>query len=157
MLHDVGKVGISDVILKKPGKLDEDEFQTMRWHTVFGARLFLQNTSSLDEMSYDIALNHHEKWNGTGYPGHIPDIGTDGFPMSTPKKGEEISIYARITALADVFDALSSRRSYKEPWTDEKILEIIQQDSGTHFDPSVVETFFQIFDVIKAIREKYRD
>ncbi len=157
MLHDVGKVGISDVILKKPGKLDETEFQTMRWHTVFGARLFLQNTSSLDEMSYDIALNHHEKWDGTGYPGHISDIGAEGIPMSAPKKGEEISIYARITALADVFDALSSRRSYKEPWTDEKILEIIEQDVGTHFDPSVVETFFQIFDVIKAIREKYRD
>lgn len=157
MLHDVGKVGISDMILKKPGKLDKEEFQTMQWHTIYGARLFTQKTSILDEMSYEIALNHHEKWNGKGYPGHIPDIRDDGVAMSFPKKGDEIPIAARITALADVFDALSSRRSYKEPWTDDKILAVIEQDSGTHFDPSVVEVFFQILDVIKAIRDKYKE
>lgn len=155
MLHDVGKVGISDFILKKPGKLTEEEYNVMKWHTVYGARLFVNHTSDLDRMSREIALNHHEKWAGGGYPGKIGHIFQEAVVLGTPKQGEEISIEARITALADVFDALSSRRSYKEPWPDEKILSIIEQDSGTHFDPEVGEIFFEIWPVMKAIREKY--
>lgn len=157
MLHDVGKVGISDTILKKPAKLTDEEYGIMKWHTVYGARLFTNNTSSLDEMSYDIALNHHEKWSGGGYPGRIPDVDHPDPAMGRPKTGEEIPLAARIAAIADVFDALSSRRSYKEPWTDDKICDVIEEESGRHFDPEIVTIFFEIFDVIKAIREKYRE
>ncbi len=157
MLHDVGKVGVSDFILKKPGKLTDDEFDVIKWHTVFGARLFIHNTSELDKMSSEIALNHHEKWDGGGYPGKIDNILGDLKSFGAPKKHHEIPLAARITSLADVFDALSSRRSYKDPWPDEKVLSIIESDSGTHFDPELVEAFFQIYDVIKAIREKFKD
>lgn len=157
MLHDVGKVGISDTILKKPAKLTDEEFKTMQWHTVFGARLFLNNTSELDKMSYEIALGHHEKFAGGGYPGQLADIMSDQQQSPSLKKGKEIPLVARITALADVFDALSSRRSYKEPFPDEKIVQIIENDTGSHFDPEIVESFFKIFDVIKAIRTKFKD
>ncbi|MCP4348098.1 MAG: HD domain-containing protein [Desulfobacterales bacterium] len=156
MLHDVGKVGISDSILKKPAKLTEKEFDTMKWHTVLGARLFVHTTSNLDKMSCEIALNHHEKWRGGGYPGKIPDIFSEEIAMGTPKKGEEIPLAARITTLADVFDALASKRSYKEPMSDDEIFKIIEKDSGTHFDPEIVQVFFDIFGVIKAIREKFK-
>ncbi|MDM8518003.1 HD domain-containing protein [Desulfobacterales bacterium HSG16] len=156
MLHDVGKVGISDTILKKPSRLTEQEFDIMKWHTVFGARLFSNNTSDLDQMSLDIALNHHEKWGGAGYPGHVSHITGENLDICvTPKKKEEIPITARITALADVFDALASKRSYKDPWPEERILSVIDEESGRHFDPEVVEAFFQIFDIIKAIQDKY--
>lgn len=156
MLHDVGKVGISDFILKKPAKLDDQEFATMQWHTVFGARLFVNTTSELDRMSADIALMHHEKWDGTGYPGSVKDIFSETVHMGAPKKGTEIPLAARITGLADVFDALSSRRSYKPPWTDEKILSTIEEGAGTHFDPEVYTAFTEIFDVIKAIQGKFQ-
>jgi HD-GYP domain-containing protein (c-di-GMP phosphodiesterase class II) len=156
MLHDVGKVGISDFILKKPGQLTEEERDTMKWHTVFGARLFSNTISDLDKMSAEIALNHHEKWEGGGYPGIVSNIMSDKAEMGIHKKGEEIPLTARITSLADVFDALSSRRSYKEPWTDEQILSEIEKDSGKHFDPEVVEAFFDNFEVIKAIRNKFK-
>jgi len=157
MLHDVGKVGITDFILKKPGKLTNEEFDVMKWHTVYGARLFVNITSPLDQMSKDIALNHHEKWAGGGYPGKLDDLFTSKVKMGKTKKGEEIPLAARITALADVYDALSSKRSYKDPWPEEKIIKTIEKDSGVHFDPEVVTAFFEIFDVIKAIRDKFSD
>lgn len=157
MLHDVGKVGISDTILKKPARLTEEEFKTMQWHTVFGARLFVKNTSELDKISFEIALRHHEKFAGGGYPGHLTDVMSDEQQHPSLKKGEEIPLVARIASLADVFDALSSRRSYKEPFPDDKIVQIIEKDTGTHFDPEIVASFFQIFDVIKAIRSKFKD
>ncbi len=157
MLHDVGKVGIPDTILKKPGKLTDEEFAVIKWHTVYGARLFLNETSSLDAMSKDIALNHHEKWNGLGYPGKIADIHSHSIKLGKPKKADEIPLFARIVALADVYDALCSRRSYKEEWPDERVLEIIQSESGKHFDPELVEIFFEIYPVIQAIRNKYQD
>jgi HD-GYP domain-containing protein (c-di-GMP phosphodiesterase class II) len=157
MLHDVGKVGITDLILKKPGKLTDDEYSVMKWHTVFGAQLFIHTTSSLDKMACDIALNHHERWGGGGYPGKIDNYNSKTIKMGVSKKGKEIPLEARITALADVYDALSSKRSYKEPWPENKILNIIEKDTGTHFDPEVSEAFFQIHDVILAIREKYKD
>jgi len=157
MLHDVGKVGITDLILKKPGKLTDEEYNIMKWHTVHGAQLFLNPTSNLDRMARDIALNHHERWDGKGYPGKITDLKAQKIEMGKPKRGKEIPLEARITALADVYDALTSKRSYKEPWPEEKVLSIIEKDTGTHFDPEVAEAFFQIHDVIVAIREKYKD
>lgn len=157
MLHDVGKVGITDLILKKPGKLTDKEYDTMKWHTVFGARLFVNNTSKLDQMSCEIALNHHEKWGGGGYPGKVSNVQSEKIRMGKPKKGEEIPFAARITTLADVYDALSSKRSYKEPWPDDKIFDAIEKDTGTHFDPSVVEAFFQIYKVVTAIRDKFSE
>jgi len=157
MLHDVGKVGITDLILKKPGTLTDEEYSVMKWHTVYGAQLFVNTTSSLDRMARDIALNHHEKWAGGGYPGKISEDSGKDFQMGEPKQGKEIPLEARITALADVYDALSSKRSYKDPWPEEKILNIIEKDTGSHFDPEVSKAFFQIHDVILAIREKYKD
>ncbi len=155
MLHDVGKVGVPDAILKKPGKLTNEEYDQMKWHTVNGARLFIHTDSELDRVSKEIALNHHEKWDGSGYPGEIENVEQEDVKFGERKKGEEIPIAARITSLADVFDALSSIRSYKEAWTDERILETLKKDSGTHFDPELIEIFFEIFPVIKAIRAKY--
>jgi HD-GYP domain-containing protein (c-di-GMP phosphodiesterase class II) len=156
MLHDVGKVGISDKILKKPARLDPEEFAVMRMHTVYGARLFQNSTSELDAMSGSIALNHHEKWNGTGYPGRLDGLAPAQAP-GPPKAGTEIPLEARIVALADVFDALGSRRSYKPPWPDEKILALLREERGAHFDPDVVDAFLDIFEVIAAIRDKYTE
>lgn len=158
MLHDVGKVAISDLILKKPAKLSDEEFATMRWHTVYGAALFANSTSDLDDLCADIALGHHERWDGTGYPGHLEeDLSKVTGLCVRPMKGEEIPLPARITALADVFDALCSRRSYKEPWTEEQVLDVVRKERGKHFDPTVVDAFFSIIDVIRAIQAKYRD
>jgi HD-GYP domain-containing protein (c-di-GMP phosphodiesterase class II) len=164
MLHDVGKIATSDMILKKPGPLDDDEFETMKLHTVHGARLFLDKQSEFDEASGIVALNHHERWDGSsrGYPGYI-DV-ESGEPLegkaldngeALPKKGEEIHLFGRIVALADVYDALASVRSYKEAWDEEKIISILKEESGTHFDPELVEIFLEIFDTIKSIGERY--
>ncbi len=157
MLHDVGKVGIPDKILKKRDKLTEPEFDTMKWHTVYGGRLFMNQTSNLDKMSMQIALNHHEKWNGKGYPGKIDNIMTAATRLGPPKQKNEIPLPARIVALADVFDALISSRSYKEPWNEKKVFEVIEAGAGEHFDPEIVEIFFQILPVIQAIRNKYKE
>ena len=115
MLHDVGKVGIPDSILKKPGKLTDEEFDEIKKHTVYGARLFTSITSELDQMSLEIALNHHEKWAGGGYPGCVPELDESGDPQSPPKQGDDIPLTARIAAIADVYDALCSRRSRQKP------------------------------------------
>ncbi len=152
MLHDVGKVGISDKILKKPAKLDDEEFAIMQCHTELGAKLFRNSTSDLDALSGVIALRHHEKWNGRGYPGKVSNSQPDKL-----QKGEQIPLAARICALADVFDALSVWRSYKAPWPDEKIIKLIKEQRGEHFDPDVVDAFLDIFDVILAIRNKYTE
>lgn len=156
MLHDVGKVGISDNILKKPGKLTDEEFDQIKMHTVYGAKLFNSITSDLDRMSKEIALNHHEKWDGRGYPGCIPELDKTCTVPEITKQGENIPLPARITALADVYDALCSRRSYKDAFDDEQVFDIIRESSGTHFDPEIVEAFFEITDVLHAIREKFQ-
>jgi HD-GYP domain-containing protein (c-di-GMP phosphodiesterase class II) len=145
MLHDVGKVGIPDSILKKPGRLTPEEFDVMKQHTLYGARLFSSispDSSSLDQVTREIILYHHERWNGTGYPQGL--------------SGEQIPLAARITALADVFDALSSKRSYKEAWNLEMTFAEIRKESGQHFDPELVETFFQITDILQAIQMKFQ-
>jgi len=157
MLHDVGKVGIADKILKKPAKLDNEEFAQMQFHTVLGAKLFTNSTSELDAMSGRIALGHHEKWSGRGYPGKISGLMGEVKAMGQPLVGEQIPLEARICALADVFDALGSRRSYKPPWPDEKIIGLIREERGQHFDPDVVDAFLDIFEVITAIRDKYTE
>ncbi|QGY39590.1 HD domain-containing protein [Pseudodesulfovibrio cashew] len=160
MLHDVGKVGIPDAILKKPAKLTTEEFEIIKLHTLFGARLFRNQTNELDRMSMEIALRHHERWAEPGYPGIVtPDIWAPEPKLGAgePINGEAIPLAARICAVADVFDALSSPRAYKEPYDDAKCLRILEEESGTHFDPELVEICFEIFDVIKAIRDKYQE
>ncbi len=164
MLHDVGKVAISDLILKKPGKFNNDEREIMKQHTVLGAQLFLQAQSEFDEVAREVAFNHHERWDGMGYPGHV-DIETgdplDGYvlPDGTPrgKKGEEIPLFGRIVALADVYDALSSARVYKEAWSEADVLETIKEEAGAQFDPEIVDAFLSRIDVLRAIQERYSE
>ncbi|MFT7618634.1 MAG: response regulator RpfG family c-di-GMP phosphodiesterase [Planctomycetota bacterium] len=125
LLHDIGKIGIPDAILLKPGKLTYEEFEHMKEHTIL-AKKFLKRIQYLDRAS-DIPYYHHEKWNGGGYPEQL--------------RGENIPVAARIFAVADVYDALRSKRCYKDPMTYEVAVEIISKDAGTHFDPRVAETF----------------
>ena len=157
MLHDVGKVGISDTILKKPGRFEPHEVAIMQWHSVYGAALFASTTSELDHLCLQIALGHHERWDGKGYPGRLPgDLGEARELCKESIAGEDIPIAARITALADVYDALISVRVYKDAWPEEAVLEEIVKGRGTQFDPDVVDCFLEIQDVIRAIRHKYQ-
>jgi len=160
MLHDAGKVAISDVILKKPARFTPEEYLIMQNHTVYGAALFEDYQSQLDILSREIAFTHHENWDGTGYPGWVdPNTGAvlktaqDGKALG--KKGEEIPLAGRIVSIADVFDALCSRRVYKEPWTEENVLMEIRNLSGSKFDPELVEVFFEILPSIKQIQNLY--
>jgi HD-GYP domain-containing protein (c-di-GMP phosphodiesterase class II) len=164
MLHDVGKVAISDLILKKPAKLSEDEFEIMKSHTFLGARLFKDAQSEFDELAAEVALSHHEKWDGTGYPGYVDPLsekplsgfsGPDGGALT--KKGEDIPLFGRIVAVADVYDALCSRRSYKEPWDEARVLEEMRLSAGKHFDPEIVDSFFSCLDVLRSIASRYPD
>lgn len=158
MLHDVGKVGISDVILKKPGRFEPHEAAIMKWHSVYGAALFANTTSDLDRLCKEVALGHHERWDGKGYPGRLPDDLSQARELCTEEiAGEDIPIAARITALADVYDALISHRVYKDAWPEEQVVAEIVKGRGTQFDPDVVDAFMQIQDVIRAIRHKYQE
>ena len=164
MLHDVGKVAVSDIILKKPGRLTPKEFEEMKSHTYLGARLFKEINSDFDEIAAQVTLNHHEKWDGTGYPGHIDPFSIKAIPghedskgRPLPKKGEEIPLFSRIVAVADVYDALVSRRTYKEPWDQDRVLEEMRRNSGTHFDPKVIDSFFSCTEVLASIIERYPD
>ncbi len=164
MLHDVGKIAISDLILKKPGRFNAEEFEIMKQHTMLGAQLFSDRQSDFDEAAAQVALNHHERWDGVGYPGHI-DVQTgtalkgfeqpDGRPIG--KKAEEIPLYGRIVALADVYDALSSARVYKEAWDESKVLDQIESESGRQFDPELVEIFFSSLDFLRTVQRRYQD
>jgi response regulator RpfG family c-di-GMP phosphodiesterase len=160
MLHDVGKVAISDMILKKPGRFTPEEYLIMQYHTVYGAGLFNDPLSPLDVIARDISLTHHENWDGTGYPGWIDHntlepIKTGANDKPLGKKGEEIPLTGRIVALADVYDALSSRRVYKEPWTEEDVLNEMRKMRGTKFDPELTDVFFEVLPNIKMIRLLY--
>jgi response regulator RpfG family c-di-GMP phosphodiesterase len=164
MLHDVGKVAISDIILKKPGRFTDDEYDIMKQHTILGARLFRDARSIFDEMAAEVALNHHERWDGKGYPGYvkleegelIPED-PDSAGKIRGKQGEEIPLFGRIVSLADVFDALSCKRVYKEAWDEEKVLEAIREGRGNQFDPDIVDAFFESLEVIYSIQKRYPD
>jgi HD-GYP domain-containing protein (c-di-GMP phosphodiesterase class II) len=160
MLHDVGKVAISDVILKKPARFTPEEYVIMQHHTVYGAGLFDDPQSAMDILARDIAFCHHENWDGTGYPGWVDPV--TGLPIKTGpdgktlgKKGDDIPLTGRIVAIADVFDALCSKRVYKEAWSEEQVLEEIRNLSGTKFDPDLIEIFFDILPSIKQIQHLY--
>jgi len=157
MLHDVGKVAISDTLLKKSGPLSNEEYFQMQRHAILGARLFKNSTSDWDDMAAEIALNHHEKWDGSGYPGKVDNIFCDTRTAGQGKKGCEIPLFARIVALSDVYDALTSQRIYKDCWPEEKVVRYLQEQKGKHFDPELVNVFFSIYDVIRAIQNKYGD
>ncbi|MDR2489454.1 MAG: HD domain-containing protein [Desulfovibrio sp.] len=147
MLHDIGKVGISDLILKKPGKLTDEEFAVMRGHTAIGASILAEDVSDMAGLAGDIALYHHQKWNGRGYP---------AINGKTPA-GEAIPLGARITAIADVFDALVSPRCYKQPWSFEDALDLLRREAGEHFDPELVECMAAIRDLLPLIYERFPD
>ena len=143
-LHDIGKVGIPDSILLKPGRFEGNEFEIMKQHAALGAKM-LEGADEYPVLKAGriIAMEHHERWDGSGYPNAI--------------KGEDIHLYARIITIADVFDALSSKRCYKEPMPLEKVLEIMKSDAGTHFDPNLVELFLNSLDRFLEIKEIYKD
>ncbi|TVR33556.1 MAG: GAF domain-containing protein [Spirochaetaceae bacterium] len=162
MLHDVGKVAISDMILKKPGRFTDDEYDVMKSHTLMGARLFINKQSDFDELAQLVALNHHENWDGSGYPGHIDiesgtAIKTD--PLGNPlgKCGDEIPLFGQIVSISDVYDALRSRRVYKQAWTEDQTLEEIEKMRGTKFNPELVDIFFKVLPSIQTISSKYSD
>ncbi len=142
-MHDIGKVGVLDEILNKPGKYTDLEYEEMKKHTLFGYDIFKNSTKKIFKTASIIALEHHEKYDGTGYP-----LGL---------KGEEIHIYGRLTSLADVFDALTSDRSYKKAWPLEKVLEFIKSESGRSFDPKIVDIFFENLDEFLKIKNEFKD
>ena len=142
-MHDVGKIGIPDAILLKPGKLNPDEFEIMKTHAAIGADIIGDFDSGLMRVAREIALTHHEKWDGSGYPNNL--------------KGKNIPIEGRICAICDVFDALTSRRPYKDAWPIEKAIALINENSGSHFDPELVRLFNQILPDVIEIRERYSD
>jgi len=157
MLHDVGKVAISDSILKKPAGLDANEFAAMQHHTFLGARLFADSQSDFDRAAFHIALEHHERWDGTGYPGHTCFSSGETIQGGRCKRADEIHIFARIVAVADVYDALSSRRCYKDAWDESQVLASMRQGSGRQFDPEIIEAFFDVFDLLRSIRQHHLD
>ncbi|GAA4029395.1 HD-GYP domain-containing protein [Actimicrobium antarcticum] len=142
-MHDIGKVGIPDNILLKPGRLDAEEMDIMRTHAKIGADILRGSTSPLLQVAAAIALTHHEKFDGSGYPHGL--------------KGEQIPLYGRIIAVADVFDALTSARPYKPAWEIDRAVALIRDGSGSHFDPVCVDAFFQDWSSVMAIYEKHRD
>ena len=139
-MHDIGKVAIPDSILNKPGKLSLEEFKVMKGHAELGCEMINHSDRPLLVAAAIVAHEHHEKWDGSGYPRALV--------------GNDIHIYGRITALADVFDALCSRRVYKEPWDDEFIFKYIRDESGKHFDPILVNIFFTNLDEFLDVRSR---
>lgn len=142
-MHDIGKVAIPDAILNKPGRFDDKEREIMNTHANLGYEMLKHSNRPLLKMAAIVANEHHEKWNGSGYPKGL--------------SGENIHIYGRITALADVFDALGSDRVYKKAWDDEKIFNLFKEERAKHFDPKLVDIFFEHLDEFLKIRETFRD
>ncbi len=142
-MHDIGKIGIPDRILLKPGKFEPEEWEVMKSHTEIGAEIIGWHNSPLPRMARDIALTHHERWDGSGYPRGL--------------RGEDIPIAGRIVALADVYDALVSIRPYKRAWSHEEAATYLQDQSGKAFDPQLLETFLGLLTEIRQVNEKYRD
>ncbi|WP_019895754.1 HD domain-containing phosphohydrolase [Hydrogenovibrio halophilus] len=142
-MHDVGKIGVSDTILLKPGKLTDDEYLVMKEHVTIGGEILSNGQSELLQLAAEIALTHHEKYNGKGYPHGL--------------KGEAIPLSGRIVAIADVYDALTSTRPYKEAWPSEKAVGLIEREKGEHFDPQLVDAFLQVLPRIREISADYQD
>lgn len=142
-LHDIGKIAIPEKILRKPGKLTGPEWAVMKTHTTIGSELLADSNSKFFKMAREIALSHHEHWDGNGYPKKL--------------KGEDIPLVGRICGLCDVFDALLTKRPYKEAWSLDQTLDAISHDKGKHFDPVVVKHFLKILPQINQIREEYTD
>jgi len=142
-MHDIGKIGIPDHILLKPGRLDDDEMRIMQQHPTIGAEILSNSKSALIQLAHSVALYHHEKWDGSGYP--------------TKLQGEQIPIEARIVAVADVFDALTNKRPYKEAWTVEKTMDLIKEQSGKHFDPQVVDALVRELDHVVQTVAQWQD
>ena len=140
-MHDIGKIGIPDAILLKPGKFEPQEWEIMKTHAAIGGKLLDGDDSDLMRMAREIALTHHEKWDGSGYPNGLA--------------GEAIPQAGRIAALADVFDALTSERPYKKAWTITAAVDLIKENRGKHFDPDIVEVFLQELPGIVDIRERF--
>ena len=142
-MHDIGKVAISDTILKKPALFTPEEFEEMKKHSLLGYEMLSGSSSPLLKLSAVIAYEHHERWDGSGYPRGL--------------KGKEIDINGRITALADVFDALGSTRIYRDAWDDAKIFNYFEEEKGKHFEPKLVDIFFDNIDEFLEIRDKFKD
>jgi HD-GYP domain-containing protein (c-di-GMP phosphodiesterase class II) len=182
MLHDVGKVAIPDRLLHKPGGFTKSEFLVVKLHTIWGAQLFSNRQSDFDDMAREVALNHHRRWDGKGYPGdasidnHVsldiqkmledspdaidePVIQRIESILKNRIQKEEIPIFARIVALADVYDALSSKRSYKEACNENEVCSIIEKEAGAQFDPELVEIFLNnsCLSMFRSIQQRYKD
>ncbi len=142
-MHDIGKVAIPDIILNKPARFTPEEFEQMKKHADLGYEMLKYSNRPLLKLAAIVAYQHHEKWDGTGYPNGL--------------KGEDIDINGRITAVADVFDALGSSRVYKKAWSDEEIFKLFKEEKGKHFDPKLVEIFFEHLDKFLEIRDKFKD
>lgn len=142
-MHDIGKVAIPDAVLNKPGRFDEHERKIMDTHAELGYEMLKYSSRPLLKMAATVAYEHHEKYNGTGYPNQL--------------KGEDIHIYGRITALADVFDALGSARVYKEAWDDARIFKMFKEERGEHFDPKLIDIFFEHLEEFLEVRDSLQD
>ncbi|NND84030.1 MAG: HD domain-containing protein [Acidimicrobiia bacterium] len=142
-MHDVGKVAVPDSILNKPGRLTKEEFDIIKSHTTIGYELLRSSDRPIMKAAAVIAHQHHEKWDGSGYPQGL--------------KGEEIHTYGRVVALVDVFDALRSRRAYKDALPIEEVVQILQKDSGHHFDPRLVDVFLKHLSVFEEIFSRHQD
>ncbi len=142
-LHDIGKIGIPDAILLKPGRLTEEEYEIMKTHTVIGAKLLAGSNSPVMKMAQIIAMTHHEKWDGSGYPKQL--------------KGDEIPPEGQIVSICDVFDALTSDRPYKQAWTSDVAVEEIVRMKSKHFSPIIVDRFLEVLPLIEDIRQKNSD
>ncbi len=140
-MHDAGKIGIPDSVLKKPASLDPEEWKIMKTHPVLGHRILSKSDAPLFKMAADIALYHHEKWDGSGYPEGLA--------------GTEIPQSARIVAIVDVFDALTMRRPYKEPWSEKSAFSEIRKCVGSHFDPELMACFFDVQEEIQDLKAKW--
>lgn len=141
-MHDVGKIGIPDSILLKPGKLTEEEMEIMKQHTIIGARILEGSLSEILQAGKVMALSHHEKWDGSGYPKGL--------------SGKDIPLWGRICAVADVFDAITSDRPYHKAMPNEKAYEILREERGRHFDPGIIDVFFDRIEEVLKIQERYR-
>lgn len=165
MLHDIGKLAIPNVIRRKPGRLSIAEYETMKEHTIKGAQLLMKYAhSELEHIAVQIALTHHERWDGSGYPGHIdPDSGKamagyeDKHGRVRGKRGEEIPVFGRLVAIADVYDSLMNHRVFREAWKEEDVLKKLRDGANSHFDPEMIEAFFASLETIHAIADHYQN